>query len=50
MGIRTKGSPGKLSGTATIIRKDGKKEEVPFTAKATKEQVETLVKSNTKKK
>ncbi len=43
MAIRTKGGLGKLTGTATVIRKDGSREEVPIVAKATKEQVEKLV-------
>lgn len=50
MGIRAKGGLGKLTGTATIIRKNGKREEVPITAKVTKEQVEKLAKSDTKEK
>lgn len=43
MGIRAKGGLGKLTGTATIVRKDGTREEVPFTAKASKEAVEKLI-------
>jgi hypothetical protein len=49
MGIRAKGGLGKLTGTATIIRKNGEREEVPISAKVTKEQVEKLAKSDKKK-
>ena len=43
MSIRAKGGLGKLTGTATIIRKDGTREDVPFTAKASKEAAEKLI-------
>jgi hypothetical protein len=50
MGIRTKGGLGKLSGTATIIRKDGTREEVPFTTKASKTAVDKLIAARAAKK
>ena len=50
MGIRTKGGLGKLTGTATIIRKDGTKEDVPFEAKASKEAVQKLIAARAAKK
>ena len=50
MGIRAKGGLGKMSGTATIIRKDGTREEVSITAKASKEAVEKLIAARAAKK
>ena len=50
MSVRAKGSLGKLSGVATIIRKDGTKEEVPVTAKVPKERVEKFINSQKSKK
>ena len=43
MGIKTKTGLGKLTGTATVIRKDGTREEVKVTAKVSKEQLAKLV-------
>jgi hypothetical protein len=43
MGIKTKTGLGKLTGTATVIRKDGTREEVKVTAKVSKEQIAKLV-------
>ena len=48
MTIRTKGGLGKLTGTATIIRKDGTKEEATLTAKVPKERVEKYLNSSNK--
>lgn len=50
MGIRAKGGLGKLSGTATIIRKDGSREDVSFAAKASKEAVQKLIADRSAKK
>lgn len=50
MGIRAKGGLGKMSGTATIIRKDGTREEVSIQAKASKEAVEKLIAARAAKK
>ena len=50
MGIRAKSGLGKMSGTATIIRKDGTREEVPFEAKASKQAVEKLIAARAAKK
>lgn len=50
MGIRAKGGLGKMTGTATIIRKDGTREEVPFEAKASKKAVEKLIAARAAKK
>ena len=49
MTIRTKGGLGKLTGTATITRKDGTKEEATLTVKVPKERVEKFLNSNDKK-
>jgi len=43
MGIKTKTGLGKLTGTATVIRKDGTREEVKVTANVSKEQLAKLV-------
>jgi hypothetical protein len=48
MTIRTKGGFGKLTGTATITRKDGTKEEATLTAKVPKERVEKFLNSSNK--
>jgi hypothetical protein len=43
--MKAKSSLGKLTGTATVTRKNGQKEEVQLTAKATPEQLQKLVNS-----
>ena len=45
MSIRTKSGHGKLTGKATIIRKDGTKEEAILTAEVPKERVEEFLNS-----
>jgi uroporphyrinogen-III synthase len=42
MGIRAKGSLGKLKGTAVVIRKDGTKEEVAIEIPVTEEQGKSI--------
>lgn len=48
MSIRAKGGLGKLSGVATVIRKNGEKEEVTFEARINKEQLQKLKSQNSK--
>lgn len=48
MGIRAKGGLGKLTGVATVTRKDGTKEEVKITKKVTPEHAEKIFKSVSK--
>lgn len=50
MGVKAKSSLGKLTGTATIIRKNGDVEEVSIEAKASKEAVEKLIAARAAKK
>lgn len=50
MGIKVQGSLGKITGTATIIRKSGKREEVSIEARASKEAVEKLIAARAAKK
>jgi len=42
MGIRAKGSLGKLTGTAVVIRKDGTREEVAVEIPVTEEQGKSI--------
>ena len=42
MGIRAKGSVGKLKGTAVVIRKDGTREEVSIEIPVTEEQSKSI--------
>ena len=51
MSIRAKGGLGKLTGVATLTRKDGTKEEIPFESRINKEQlqkIQTLNSNNSK--
>lgn len=49
MTIRTKGSLGKLTGTAVVIRKDGGREEVAIEIPVTEEQSKSIEQSIVKK-
>lgn len=50
MGIKVNGGLGKITGTATIIRKSGEREEVSIEASASKEAVEKLIAARAAKK
>lgn len=49
MGIETKGSFGKLTGTVTVIRKNSTKEEVQIEDPVSEEQLKSFEKSNANK-
>ena len=49
MGTEVKGSFGKLTGTATIIRKNGTKEEVRIDVPISEEKLESFEQSNANK-
>jgi hypothetical protein len=49
MGTEAKGNFGKLTGTATVIRKNGTREEVQIEVPVSEEQLKSFEKSNANK-
>jgi len=45
MSIRAKGSAGKLSGVAVVIRKNGDREEIPISMSVSEEQSKVIEQS-----